>query len=570
MNVVTGKGGFQPTRGLFLAAGLMLLAGSALAAGEYLAIRANGESGTITQQPATTLAVTIDIYSGDYTGIPVDWWILAEVSGNLYYYDLDMGFTPGLAVSYQGGLQSLVSCEALRMTGLPCGTYNFYFGVDFNVNGQLDMDALVSQAVKVIVTTTAPAALIQPADLVYQGAFRLPDYPADPGYGWEWGGNALTYYPEGDTSGGADGYPGSLYGAGNDQRMFIGEIGIPAPVISASRSLTALKTASQLRAFRDIRAGIAALEQLYNNRMLLYCGLEYLPAQGAQSGGRIYACFGDHFHDPGTPQDVPSHMWTDLDLNNNYGAWWIDHQSLYSVNDYMFAIPSAWADANGNTMGRYLATGRFRDGGWSGQGPSLFAIAPWQSGNPPPAGTILQATTLLLYSNTRGEDPTAYTMNDYHHADEWSGGAWLTAGSKAAVVFIGTKGLGSCWYGYADGTVVPTDGSEGPPPSPYPNNDRGWWSSSFQAQIIFYNPADLAAVATGSMASYQPQPYAALNLDPYLWRIDKVNHPDFNVNRNKDRLGACAFDRTNDLLYIVEYRGDVETDRPLIHVFKVN
>jgi hypothetical protein len=48
-----------------------------------------------------------------------------------------------------------------------------------------------------------------------------------------------------------------------------------------------------------------------------------------------------------------------------------------------------------------------------------------------------------------------------------------------------------------------------------------------------------------------------------------VNHPDFNVNRNKQRLGDCAFDRDRGLLYIVEYRGDAENDRPLVHVFKV-
>jgi hypothetical protein len=179
----------------------------------------------------------------------------------------------------------------------------------------------------------------------------------------------------------------------------------------------------------------------------------------------------------------------------------------------------------------------------------------------------LPSTTLLLYSSSRTED--TYTINNYHHSDQWSGGAWLTASNKAAVIFIGTKGQGTCWYGYADGTVCPTDGSEGPPPPPYPNNDRGWWSTSFQAQMIFYNPDDLAAVAAGTMASHQPQPYATLSLDAYLWRIDKINHPDFNVNQNKQRLGDCAFDRDRGLLYIVEYRGDAENDRPLVHVFKV-
>jgi len=548
---------------------IALALSSVQAANEYLNIKANGISGSATILSSSTLSVTIEINSGIYTDLPADWWILAEVSGQWYYYNLHAGFTPGFAVSYQGGLQSLASYEVLRISGLPAGTYAFFFGIDFDVNGQLDINDLVYQSAAVTVTDADSSMLIQPGELIYQGVFRLPDYPADPGQGWEWGGNALAYYPDGDPAGGADGCPGSLYGAGNDQLMFVGEITIPAPVISPQKNLSELNTAVQLRPFRDIRAGITDLEQLYNNRMLLYCGLEYLPAQGAQSAGRIYACFGDHFHDAGTPQDVPSHMWTDLALQDNHGAWWISTQSLYSVNDYMFAIPSSWADAGLNTTGKYLATGRFRDGGWSGQGPALFAIAPWKSGNPPPADTFLPATTLLLYSNTRGDDPTSYTINGYHHSDEWSGGAWLTAGDKAAVVFIGTKGQGSCWYGYADGTICPTDGSESPPAPPYPNNDRGWWSTYFEAQMIFYDPADLAAVAAGAMPSHQPQPYAVLNLDHYLWRIDKINHSDFNANQNKDRVGACAFDRANRLLYIVEYRGDVENERPLIHVFKV-
>jgi hypothetical protein len=514
--------------------------------------------------------VTIDIYAGDYTGQPADWWILAENAGIWYYYDLSLGFVSGFAITYEGGLQSLSTCEVLHAT-LPAGTYNFFFGIDTIPNGQLDLDALVFQSVTVIVREINSAALIQPSDLIYQGAFRLPPDPANPDYGWEWGGNALTYYSEGDPSGGMDGFPGSLYGMGNDQLMWAGEIGIPAPVISASTNLSDLNTAVLLRNFQDIRCGISSLEQLYENRMILYAGLEYLPAQDAQPSGKLYACFGDHFHDPGTPQYTPSHMWTGLDLTDDHqGAWWISTQSLYSVNDYLFEIPSAWADANAGTAGRYLATGRFRDGGWSGQGPALFAIAPWQAGNPPPPGTVLPATTLLLYSNTRGDDPTSNTMNNYHHSDQWSGGAWLTAGNKSAVIFLGLKGQGECWYGYADGTVVPTDGSEGPPAPPYPNNERGWWSTSFQAQAVFYDPEDLVAVATGSLAAWQPQPYAVLNLDPYLWRIDKINHPDFNVNQNKQRLGDCAFDRVYGLLYIVEYRGDAENDRPLTHVFKVN
>ena len=73
--------------------------------------------------------------------------------------------------------------------------------------------------------TTAPAGtqpppppsgpLIQPADLTYVGAFRLPaDAPDD--VGWLWSGEALAYYPDGDPGGPDDGFPGSLFGTGHN------------------------------------------------------------------------------------------------------------------------------------------------------------------------------------------------------------------------------------------------------------------------------------------------------------------------------------------------------------------
>jgi hypothetical protein len=141
-------------------------------------------------------------------------------------------------------------------------------------------------------------------------------------------------------------------------------------------------------------------------------------------------------------------------------------------------------------------------------------------------------------------------MDGYHHSDEWSGGAWLTAGSKAAVIFVGTKGTGDCWYGCADGTDEP--------PWP-PDCDRGWWSTGFVGQILFYDPADLAAVAQGTMQSWEPQPYAMLKIDEYLYHITS--------SQQWHHLGAVTFDRERGLLYISEPLAD--DDKPLIHVWKV-
>ena len=64
----------------------------------------------------------------------------------------------------------------------------------------------------------ALAGRITPEQFIYMGAFRLPDTePYESG--WYWGGTAMTYYPYGDTSGTKDGYPGSIYGTGEPEKV---------------------------------------------------------------------------------------------------------------------------------------------------------------------------------------------------------------------------------------------------------------------------------------------------------------------------------------------------------------
>lgn len=105
----------------------------------------------------------------------------------------------------------------------------------------------------------------------------------------------------------------------------------------------------------------------------------------------------------------------------------------------MFEIPATWADAYAD--GRPLGTGRMRDGGQGGMGPTLFAYCPWnEDGSPHPAGTRLEEITLLLYENAYNTEEFIRSLDGYQHPDEWGGGAWLTtSGDKAAVLFAGTK-----------------------------------------------------------------------------------------------------------------------------------
>ncbi len=393
---------------------------------------------------------------------------------------------------------------------------------------------------------TPDETLIYPENFSYRGAFRLPADPAE-GMGWEYGGAAMAYYPDGDSTS-SDAYPGSLFATGHAYHQYVAEIAIPEPVISPDKNVEDLPTANILQDFQDIRGGLYDFENFELPRV----GLAYLPAQGEQTSGKLYFAWGQHYED----NPVPTHGWAETDLSNpqTAGLWHISTYSNYTVNDYLFLIDPAWADEN--LGGMLLATGRFRDGGWSGQGPSLIAFAPWWAGNPPAPNSILSAEPLLLYGSS--EEGSTLMMDNYHHSDEWNGGAWLGLDDKSAVIFAGTKGIGEYWYGFANGVIWP-DEPPYPDIPPYPNDDRGWWSTSFAGQIIFYNPADLAAVARGELAAHEPQPYASFNIDDYLFNVQSP--------QQKYRVGAIAYDRANNLLYMFELFGD--GDLPLVHVWHI-
>ena len=398
----------------------------------------------------------------------------------------------------------------------------------------------------VIALTVAPVITqdtgrIQPEDLVYRGAFRLPN-TVGPSLvdTWEWGGHAMAYFPDGDSYGPEDGFPGSIFATGHAWSHLVAEISIPVPVISASQSLDDLHAAAQLQAFTDI-LDVSDLE-------IPRTGLAWLPAQGNQGTGKLYFCWGYHMQE--APADL-THGWCDTDLSDPrvQGGWYLDgwpvHVRNMSTNDYLCEIPSVWADLY--TPGSNLATGRFRDGGWSGQGPALFAIGPWNQGNPPPSGSALPNTPLILYTSTYVYSEEDHTLNGYHHSDEWSGAAWLSSGEKSSLIFVGTKGKGDCWYGNEDGPCLNCQ-------------NRGWWSDGFSSQILFYDVQDLAEVATGIRQPWEPQPYATLEIDEYLFHITS--------NQQKHHVGAACFDAHQGFLYVFEPYADGE--KPIIHVWQVS
>ena len=356
--------------------------------------------------------------------------------------------------------------------------------------------------------------LVQPSDFTYLGAFRLPGGDTPP-LTFAYGGNAMTFNPDGN------GGDGTLFITGHDRQAWgglpngdqVAEVSIPTPAIQSNPS--DLPPASFVQNFHDVAAGY-------------FTGMEEIPKLGMaylnhpDTGPLIHLCWGQHLQ----PPDEPSHAWFSANLAepNLQGVWFIGDQNLYSTTGYMFGIPSDWADAH--TEGRPLATGRMRDGGQGGMGPTLFAYRPWLDGGATPiSGTHLSETTLLLYENSYATDEITRCLDSYQHPDEWEGGAWMTTPSgKSAVLFAGTKSNGTkYWYGFihpdgpeypcvdtyvtdfltcrmADGSACPSEDFAGCCDDSEETcvSQRGWWSTRYDAQLILYDPADLAQVAAGT------------------------------------------------------------------------
>jgi hypothetical protein len=450
----------------------------------------------------------------------------------------------------------------------------------------------VDEAPDTDIDTSSPPApvsgnVIDPQGLEYLGAFRLPEGGERP-YTFAYGGNAMTFNPDGDPSGASDGFPGSLFITGHDRLPYdelpdgsrVAEIGIPVP--SLSRDVNALNRAEYVQELQDVTAGhFTEMEEIVRT------GLLYLNTPA--TGPVIHVAWGQHIEPDPT---AATQGWFNADLANPdfQGPWFIESQSWYSVNDYMLEIPADWAGMYAG--GRVVGTGRFKDGGWSGMGPVLIAYRPWdENGAPYPPGAQIPATALLRYASSVETDQIEHCLNDYQHPDEWSGGAWLTTSDgRSAVLFAGAKSNGDkYWYGYIDQEAPTTpcvdtdvtdfltcrlrDGTPCPPEDfdgcANHNENRGWWSTRWDTQFLFYDPADLARVAAGELASWEPQPYAVLDIDEVMYFNPSGVEPSMigSGDQRRYRIGDVAYDRQNGLLYVLELYADEAA--PVVHVWRV-
>ena len=413
---------------------------------------------------------------------------------------------------------------------------------------------LASGVLAIGVAVTRPSAqatnLLNPADIEYVGAFRL-EQPTGPGYStWEYSNGALAYYPKGDSTAANDGFPGSLFVAGHVYESRVAELSIPAPV--NSRDINRLPTARIIQPMAHVTATISP-----RNGFIM--GMTYIPGDG-----RIYFTHGQDYSDAdcdassGTPPGLGSFAPT-LANPQTLGLWFLSRDGArlhpFTSLRYIMEVPQGWA--NSRSSGRSLATGRHR--GWCPEGPNLYASAPWTL--PPPAGSNIPASTLMQFGQF--SEPTKWSK-DHSSANAYQGGAWLTVGDKSAVIISGIidydKARG--YYGY-DNWKLP-DQCDPNPQAKACTGARGWRAADPRPAFLFYNPDDLAAVASGRKPSWTPAWYARLDIGQFMFR----KYPPTYLTTGADAETILpTYDRAHGIIYVTESFAD--GPKPVVHAFRI-
>ena len=425
--------------------------------------------------------------------------------------------------------------------------------------------------VTVVVPPVVSQTLINPhVDFKFLGAFRLPRDYADNTSNFNYAFLGLTHAPGGNPNRDvANELPGSLYAVGNQQWPQLSQIDIPYPVKSNDpnqlpRATFVRPWSSEIwpQVYVDANGDPSWLPP--GGSALPGVGIGYHPGVNGVGEGIYYGIY--NWYLTGSKR---THGWVDLSLQDSLGAWRIhdtviDKDLRPSLTDrFVFAVPQNWADTYTGGKSLIVGQGYQSGGGVPSRGTALYAIAPWQDGALPGDSAAIDVLPLIKYCEC--EDP-AYWMTNWDLSMGFSGAVWVEAGNKAAVAVAVSRPMGDTWYGNFDGSVTFTSDLDWPPVENTSDSHRGPHATEREISLLFYNTADLAAVATGEMPLSQPQPYMALDLKHLL-----LTGPD----EREPNLGAIAFDQANGFLYLIQSNADTSDGdqnwarRSAVYVWKV-
>lgn len=116
-------------------------------------ISANGQTGTVEVQAGAAVNIAVSMAPGQYAGTMVDWWAVACKSGAQpqWYclsgqWDLfDINNIGTCKPAYSGALFALPTTSILNMS-LPEGEYQFWFAVEYPMDGFLDLNGQLLMA----------------------------------------------------------------------------------------------------------------------------------------------------------------------------------------------------------------------------------------------------------------------------------------------------------------------------------------------------------------------------------------------------------------------------------------
>lgn len=384
--------------------------------------------------------------------------------------------------------------------------------------------------------TTEP--LLQQANLVYQGAFRLPQIPCNtPPNCFAFGGTALAYNA-------AD---HSLYIIGHRYTQLTAEISIPTLVNSPSPS--DLNVATVLQPLTDALDGERNdVNPTDPNAHLIGGQLVY--------GGRLIIAV-ESYYDAADKQKT-SHFARPLNLATAgplIGPVTVGSQYPGWVSGYMTTVPPEWQSLLGGpalTGNCCLAITSIQS---NGPALSVFDPAAIGTSNPVPA------VSLVGYPHTLPLGSGYNTQSTLFNGTTMITGVVFPAGTRS-VLFFGRQGVGPFCYGPGTldtslaGTVASVLAHDKWCYDPA-QSGKGTHAYPYVYQVWAYDANDLLAVKNGSKQPYEIQPYATWTLTLPFESPAKYN-----------RIGGAAYDPQDDLIYVSQMCGDSNCN-PIIHAFKV-
>jgi hypothetical protein len=371
------------------------------------------------------------------------------------------------------------------------------------------------------VCAQSPGSLprVQQSNLVYQGAFRVPQ-----------GSTEQTTFNYGGTALGYNASKNSLFMVGHTWHQRSAEISIPAVVNSTN--VSSLNTATLLQNFADATEG--KLNQINPNDpnskkiggQLVYNNKLYVSAYSYYDGASTQSS--SHFVRP-TSLSTTGQVSGPVRVGSQYPGF---------VSGYMTHIPSEWQSLFGGpalTGNCCLAIVSVQS---SGPAASVFNPSNVGVSNPVPATPVVG----YPYSHPLADWGTT---NQYFNGTTQVTGIVFPSGTRS-VLFFGRHGVGTFCYGTGAECNDPADNSKGTHAYPY------------KYQVWAYDANDLVAVKNGTKQQWEPRPYALWN---FTLPFEKAN--DYH------QFGGAAYDPSTGRIYVAQGCADSNCG-PIIHVFKVN